>query len=238
MSTPAYECTYRHVAFVIASLCVLVVGMIAAIAAAANFIEDGNTSLSVMLYALGTVVVLIIIVAVSGYATHRWTIEPAGIRIEEKPKVPFMGLSRRRTLAFADIAALRHTESALDIIIEIAARDGAVYRLMANGAASQDLQAFAGAIAQASAKAGHTPPAMTEGLSFWNRVPGLILLTVMLIFALAIAVAAAWALFDGGASTTRSAEYAVLAILLPFGAGYLLYKSITRRWRVLQLLSN
>ena len=82
-----------------------------------------------------------------------------------------MGLSRKRTIAFADIAALRHIESGLDIVIEIATRDGNAYRVMAHGAGVPDLQAFAAQIASASATAGHTPLAMTEGMSFWNRPP-------------------------------------------------------------------
>jgi hypothetical protein len=238
MSALTYECTYRHVAFVLASMLVLVAAMIAAIVAAVSFVEDGNTSLAIVLYTVGAVLVLIILTAISAFATHRWTIEPAGVRVEEKPKVPFMGLSRRRTLAFADIAALRHLESGFDSVIEIAARDGAVYQLMANGAAVPELQAFAAQIAAAFTAAGRTPPAMTEGLSFWNRPIGLLMIVVMLILSLLIAGAAAWALLDGGLNSSRSSQFAGVAIALPFGAGYLLYKSLARRWRVLELLSK
>ncbi len=238
MSAPAYECTFRHVAFVLTSLCVLLLSMFAAIAAAFSYFEDGNTILSVILCAMGAIVVLIILAAVSGYATHRWTIESAGVRIEEKPKVPFIGLPRKRTLAFADIAALRHIESGLDIVIEIAARDGNAYRVMAHGAGVPDLQAFAAQVASASAAAGHTPPAMTEGLSLWNRPAGFVVLVVMLMFTLLFAGATAWALFDGGLGTSRNANYAGLVLLLPFGVVYLLYKSLTRRWRVLKLLAD
>lgn len=238
MSTPAYECTFRHVAFVLTSICVLMVAMFAGIAAAVTFIADGETILSVILYLVGAIVVLVILAAVSAYATHRWTIEPAGIRIEEKPKVPFMGLTRKRTIAFADIAALRHLESGLDIVIEIATRDGNAYRVMANGAAAADLQAFAAQIASASATAGHKPLAMSEGMSFWNRPSGLVVLAVMLIFTLLFAAATAWALFGGGLATSRNGYYAVLVLGLPFGVVYLLYKSLTRRWRVLKLLAK
>ena len=75
MSAPAYECTFRHVAFVLTSICVLMVAMFAGIAAAVTFIADGDTILSVILYLVGAIVVLVILAAVSAYATHRWTIE-------------------------------------------------------------------------------------------------------------------------------------------------------------------
>ncbi|MDZ4739510.1 MAG: hypothetical protein SGJ03_06360 [Alphaproteobacteria bacterium] len=238
MSAPAYECTFRHVAFVLTSICVLMVVMFAGIAAAVTFIADGKTILSVILYLVGAIVVLVILAAVPAYATHRWTIEPTGIRIEEEPKIPFMGISRKRTIAFADIAALRHLESGLDIVIEIATRDGNAYRVMANGAGVPDLQAFAAQIASASATAGHKPLAMSDGMSFWNRPLGLIVLVVMMFFTLAFAGATAWALFGGGLGTSRNGYYAVFVLALPFGVVYLLYKSLTRRRRVLRLLAG
>ena len=238
MSASAFECTFRHVAFALTSICLLLVAMFAGIATAVTFIADGNTILSVILYLVGAIVVLVILAAVSAYATHRWTIEQTGIRIEEKPKVPFMGLSRERTLAFADIAALRHIESGLDIVIEIATRDGNAYRVMAHGPGVSELQAFAAQIASASATAGHKPLAMTEGMSFWNRPSGLVVLVMMLILTLLFAGATAWALFGGGLGTSRSANYAGLVLLMPIGVVYLLYKSLTRRRRVLKLLAG
>jgi hypothetical protein len=239
MGAPAtYECTFRHVAFVLTSLCLLLVAMLAGIAAAVTFITDGDTILTVVLYLVGAIVVLIIAAAVSAYATHRWTIEPAGIRIEEKPKVPFMGLTRKRTIAFADIVALRHLESGLDTVIEISTRDGDAYRLMAPGAGAADLQAFAAQIAGAAESIGHKPLPMTEGLSFWNRPAGFVVLAVMLLFTLLFAFATGWALLDGGLGTSRNGYYAGLVLLLPFGVVYLIYKSLTRRWRVLKLLAG
>jgi hypothetical protein len=238
MSTAAYECTYRHVAFLLTSICVLLVAMLAAIAAAVALVEDTDTILSVVIVAAVATLVLIVMGAASSYAMHRWTIEPTGLRIEEAPKVRFMGPSRRCTLAFADIAALRHLEGGLDTVIEIVARDGLIYRLMAQGTGVSDLQAFAKQVASAAESVGHKPPPMTEGLSFWNRPEGFVVLGVMLAFTLLFAGATAWALFDGGLATSRSGYYAGLVLLLPFGVVYLICKSITRRWQVLKLLSR
>jgi hypothetical protein len=239
MSAQSFECTFRHVAFVLVSICLILVALFGGIAAALAFVEDGGTILSIVLYVVGTIVVLLALTMASAYATHSWTIEPTGIRIEERPKIPFLGLTRRRLIAFADIAALRNVESGLDSVIEIATRDGNAYRVMAHGEGVPALQAFAAQIATASTTAGHTPLAMSEGLSFWNRPFGLAVIVVMLIFTTVFAAAALFALFDGGLTVrARSGEALAIVVLLPFGAAYLLYKSLTRRWRVLKLLSK
>jgi hypothetical protein len=239
MNAPSFQCTYRHVAFVLVSLCVLVVALFAGLAAAIAFIEDGNTVLSTVLWLVGAIIVLIGLTMAAAYAKHRWTLEAAGVRIEEKPKVPPLGLARRRLIPFADIATLRNVESAFDHVLEIATRDGKVYRLMGQGEAATQLQAFAAQIADASARAGHAPPPLSEGLSFWNRPAGLGLIVVMFVFATAFTGAALFALFDGGLEVrARSGEALAIVILLPFGAAYLLYKSLTRRWRVLKQLAR
>lgn len=243
-----YESLYRRTAFALTSICILVAALLISVVAAARFIKDGNTSLLVILYSVGTIVVLVIIVAVAAFRVHRWTIEDGGVRIEEKPKVPFTGLRRRIFIAFSDIAALRNVESGLDVVVEIAARDGRIFRLMqvirpqassAGPATVPSLEAFAAEISQAAARAGYAPPPITEGLSFWNRLPGLGVIVVMLIFSLAIATAAAWALWDGGLQVrARGGETTAIAILLPVGVGYLFYKSLKRRRRVLRAQRN
>lgn len=239
MNQPTFECTYRHVAFVLASISILLVTMFGGIAATIAFVEDGNTTTTILATLIGGVVVVMVLVLLSAYAKHRWTIEATGVRVDETPKVPFMGLTRRRLIAFTDIAAFRNVESGLDTIIEIATRDGNTYRVMAQPAGARDLQAFAAQVGAAAAGVGHTPLAMTEGLSFWNQPGGLAVIVVMLILAMAFAGAALVALFDGGLEIrARSGELLAIVVLLPFGAAYLLYKSLTRRWRVLKLLAN
>jgi hypothetical protein len=239
MSAPSFECTYRHVAFVLVSLCVLLLALFAGLAAAIAFIEDGDTVLSAVLWMVGTIIVLIGLTMAAAYAKHSWILEPTGVRVEEKPKVPPLGLPRRRLIAFADIAALRNVESAFDHVLEIATRDGNVYRLMGQGEVATQLQTFAAQIADASARAGHTPPPLSEGLSFWNRPAGIGLIVLMFVFATAFAAAALFALFDGGLEVrARSGEALAIVTLLPFGVAYLLYKSLTRRWRVLKQLAK
>lgn len=239
MTAPVFECTYRHVAYVITSLGIAVITLFAGMGAAIAFIEDGNTMTAVILCLVGGILVTIGVVVASAYAKHRWTLEANGVRIEESPKVPYMGLTRRRQIAFADIAAFRNIESGFDTVLEIATRDGNAYRIMAQAAVAAELQAFAEQVSSAAANVGHTPLAMTEGLSFWNRPAGLVVIVMMLIFTTAFAAAALLALFDGGLEIrARSGEMLAIVVLLPFGAAYLLYKSLTRRWRVLKLLAK
>ena len=79
---------------------------------------------------------------------------------------------------------------------------------------------------------------MTEGLSFWNRPAGFVVLVVML------ALHAPLRRSDRVGALRRRPRHVAQRLLrgivlaLPFGVVYLLYKSLTRRWRVLKLLSK
>ena len=51
----------------------------------------------------------------------------------------------------------------------------------------------------------------------------------------AVGAGSLFALFGGGLIMRgRNGEALAIVVLLPFGAAYLLYKSLTRRWRVLK----
>jgi membrane protein YdbS with pleckstrin-like domain len=233
------ESAYRHVAFALTSIIGLLLLMFGVIAALLASDVDGNTFLSVFLWTVGVIVALAALTFLSTYAKHRWTIEPNAVRIEEVPRVLFFGFTRRRTIPFADIAGLRNLESGLDVAVELVARDGKTYRIMAQETAAAPLKEFAAALVKSIEASGAPAPAITEGLSFWNTVPGLAVLGVALSLTLLFAFAALFVLFDGGLETwTRSGEFVALAAALPFGMGYVIYKSLRRRWRVLSALSK
>ena len=244
MTQLSYESVYRRTALVLAMLPAAILAIGLAVYVSLRFIEDGNTALDVMMWALGAVFALFVAAAVSALRVHRWTIEADGVRIEERPQVPFAGLRRRALVAFPDIAALRNVESSVDFLIELAARDGRQFRLfqirrpMPPGAGPalelQSVEAFADAIRAAAARAGHPLPSRTEGLSFWNRPPGLCLIAVLFALSLAFAGMTAWALLGGGLEVRpRGSEMAAIALVLPVGVGYWLYRALKRRRAVL-----
>ena len=243
MTQLTYESLFRRKEFAIVALLLLVVGMFGAIALAVIFIEDGNDLLPVILGSVGLVLAGILFVFAAAFRVHRWTIEAAGLRIEERQKIPLTGFPRRAFVAFADIAALRNLESGFDGVIEIVARDGNVYRLMRpspmsarakEAEALPDLQVFAASLSQAIAAAGASPVPVTEGLSFWNRGAGLSTIAGFMALSILLAAATLWALLDGGLPyRPRGGEAIAIFLALPFGVGYLLHKSLKRRRRVL-----
>jgi hypothetical protein len=241
-ATPSsYEALYQNKELGISGLLLLVVVMLGIIGLAVAFIEDGNDALPVILGAIGAMVVGTIVLLLFLPRVHRWTIEPTGVRIAERAKI--MGPRREGFVAFSDIAALRNLESGFDGVIELVTRDGKIWRLMrprsplvksAALEALPDLQAFGATLSQAIAVSGATPVPMTEGLSFWNRGGGLAIIVGFLIFSIPLAGLTLWALFDGGLEyRARMGEAIAIFVLLPFGVGYMLHKSLKRRRRVL-----
>ena len=241
-TTPStYEALYQNKEFALLGLFGLVVAMLAAIALAAIFIEDGNDALPVILTAIGLTVVGTILLLLVMPRVHRWTIEANGVRIEERAKV--MGPRRRAFVAFPDIKALRNLESGFDGVIELVTREGAIYRLMRPRSplvrskaleALPELQPFGAELTRAIAASGATPVPLREGLSFWNRGGGLAVIVGFLGFSIVLACLTLWALFGGGLEyRARQGEAIAIFVLLPFGVGYMLHRSLKRRRRVL-----
>ncbi len=165
-----------------------------------NTIADGNTQLTVVLSATGLVVFALFAVLVTTFRMHRWTIEAGGVRIEERPKVPFTGFRYRASVTFENIAALRRVQSGFDTLAEIATRTAGAIALRRYSTGPpppsavpdvQSLEMFIASIRTAAAREGKDLPAVSEGLSFWNGPIGLVLLVVMLAISLIIASAVA-----------------------------------------------
>jgi hypothetical protein len=198
------------------------------------------------LWVMGITLAAVLFIFANCYRDHSWTILAGGVRIHERPKVPLTGLRRRATVPFGEIVGLYHVESGFDHVVDLITRNGRRFRLpqalVAGGSGigrpdpDRDLGQFVAALTTAAQAAGVPLAAPREGLSFWNSWPGLALQLIMLAIALAIALAAGWMVIDGGASTSsgRTGYGAAIAILLPFGAGYLLMKSLKRRRMVLR----
>ncbi|MGE0748860.1 MAG: hypothetical protein AB7K86_26605 [Rhodospirillales bacterium] len=246
MSAPSYAALYRRTEMALPGLVsVLVLGGVGTTLALVA-IGDSNALVTVLLWLMGLVLLATLLIVVATYRAHRWTIEPGGVRIEERPKVPLCGPRRRALLRFADIAGVHHVESGLDTLVEIAARDGRRFRMGAVMGTAADgrtrtfdhdgLAAFAAAIRTAASASGHPLHPVTEGLSFWNRPAGIGFLALMFAVSLLIAATVAWALWDGWSPTrARNGEMVAIALLLPAGAGWLLHASLRRRRAVLAM---
>jgi hypothetical protein len=239
----SYQSTYRRSEMAMPAL----LGILALIIVLATVIVrvpvDGNTIVAFLPFVAGAIIIAIVFVGMAAFRVHRWTIEPGGIRIEERPKVPLTGFRRSANLSFQEIAALRRVQSGFDFQLEIATRDGKLFRLAQvqrpgtrgglNLPDPESLEKFASSIRSAAVAAGSELPATAEGLSFWNGPVGILLLAVMFIVSLAVAAAALWGLWEGMRVRPRMGEAEAIAILLPFGAAYLLFKSLKRRRAVL-----
>jgi hypothetical protein len=241
----SYESIYRRSEVAIPALLLIIAAIFGMVTAIVRIPLDGNTVMALLPYAVGGVLFAIVFAALSAFRVHRWTVGPTGVRIEERPKVPFTGLRRSATLAFADIAALKRVQSGFDTQIEIEARNGRRFRIAQEYRHSSPavigvpdptkLDALDAAIRAAAAMAGHVLPER-DGLSFWNGPVGLGIQTILLLFALAIAGLVMWTLFDGTPprARPRMGEAEAIALLLPVGAAYLLYRSLKRRRAVLK----
>lgn len=223
--TARIEAIHRQTEMALPALVCLLAIMGGGIFAALTFL-DGPAAGTAMLWLLGAVFAGVLIVFAAAYRVHSWTIQADGILIDERPRIPLAGFRRRATVSFSDIAAVQAVESGFDQLSQIVTRAGATYRIPDAAVAER--------VRDIARRAGFTLPATSQALSFWNRPVGLGFLLVMLLVSLAIALLVGWALLDGGLPVRpRSGEFAAIAILLPFGAGYAIYKALRRRRAVL-----
>lgn len=210
--------------------------------------EEMDRALKKALWVIGITVAAILLTFANSFRVHSWTILADGLRIHERPKLPLMGLSRHVTVPFDEIGGLHHVESGFDYVVDLITRGGRRFRLSQamkpgeSGIARTDpersLNIFVAAIVETARSAGRPLANPREGLSFWNLWPGLALQLIMFAITLLLALAAGWALLDGGLPATRGRTgYGVaIAMALPFGAAYLLLKSLKRRQLVLSQL--
>jgi len=242
----AYQATYRRTELALPALLgVLVLGAAGAIVGLALVDAQEGLTIIVILFAIMMTAMLVILVAT--FRVHRWTIAADGVHIHERPKLPLTGLVHAAVVAYPDIAALRRVESALDPMLEIVTRAGRRYRMMramtgpwGRRVPNPDagLDAFADAIRAGARRAGHLVPALSEGLSFWNRPAGLACLSAMLLVALAITGGAAWVMVDSWLRGLPVNARMISIVFLPPAAGYVLLRAIQRRRAVLAALDG
>ena len=245
---PTYQATYRRTEVALPSLLGVVALFFAGLWLALQHPADPRI-LDVILVLVGAVVVVALVILLTVFRVHSWAIEAGGVRISERPRVPLMGWGRRASVPFADILGVRRIESGFDRLLEIVTADGSRYRLpqrvvaagthsLARPDPAADLDGFATALHAAARQAGREL-FVSEGLSFWNTLPGIAFIVVLLVVACMISAAVAWALWDGmTTSQPRGGYVAAIALLLPVGAGWLLLKTIKRRRLVLTAMKR
>lgn len=206
MDGPTYQATYRRAEVALPSLLGVVALFFAGLWLVLQHPADERL-LAIVLALTGMVFLAALLILLTVFRVHSWTIEADVVRISERPRVPLMGWGRRASVPFAEILGIRRIESGFDRLLEIVTSDGRRYRLpqrMVTADArsvprpdpAADLDGFAAALHAAARKAGSELPA-SEGLSFWNTLPGIAFIVMLLLIACAISTAVAWALFDG-----------------------------------------
>lgn len=239
--TDTLATTYRRMGFVLGGVLGVIAGAIGGTAllvtrVPAEWVGAGAASLVIAMALAIPVIVLL------GFRAHRWTLGDGALEIEERYRLWSWGPARRVSVPYADIGVLQRTEMGAHGLIEVVTRRGRRYRL-AEPYVKVDrtisvpdrgrLVAFAAALCERTAQAGGAGE-ITDGLTFWNRTPGIAFQGVLLAVTLAIAVAAVWSLFtvDDVPVRARFGEAIGILVLLPVGVGFMLRRSLRRRRRV------
>jgi membrane protein YdbS with pleckstrin-like domain len=243
MAAPTHQGLYRNTPLAFGGLMGAIALLVAGIAAAMMIATTGDQLLPLVLGALALFVLTAVVCMLAALRRHRWTIEADAVLIEERPLVPLTGRRRARRVPFTGVAALSSVQNATDDLLTMTTRDGERFALpprLAPGEGlvrrpdEEGLAAFAGQLRTAMTAAGHAAPPVAEGLGFWNRPAGLILLSIMLLASLALAVIALWGLWEGATVRHRGGEAVAILVLLPIGVGWILPRSWQRRRSVLQ----
>jgi hypothetical protein len=189
-------------------------------------------------------IVAIVCVSFASVARHRWTLSDDALEIEETAKLNWLWPIRRATIPFTEIAAMRRVESGFDVMLELETTSGVRHRLMQGQARNKTgvllpdktgLNKFGNTLRKAALAAGVTP-SFQDGLGFWNRPAGLLVLTVLLCGTLGLSGLILYGMISGTHVPQGAAMQGLaLVLLLPFGVAYALYRSLMQRSIVLGL---
>jgi hypothetical protein len=238
MTATTHQGLYRNTPLVLGGLLGSIALLVGGVAAAMHVATTGDELLPLVLGTLGVFVLAFAACMLAALRQHRWTIEPQAVLIEERPLVPLTGRRRVRRVPFGEIAGLSSVQNAADDLLTLASRDGERFVLPPGLAAGQGLirapdqaglGAFAGQLQAAMTAAGGAAPPVADGLGFWNRPTGLVLLGITLLLSLALAAVALWGLWEGAAARHRGGEAVAVLVMLPVGVAWMLRRAWKRR---------
>lgn len=201
-----------------------------------------------MMKITGGLVVAIFWALANAYRVHLWVLEPGGLRIRERPRIPLTGLPRRALIPYGDISALQQSGSGDKRTLQVTARDGRQFVidqalvndpqsrfLMSDPAAAlDDLEQ---AIRAQAAQAGNALAATSLGLSYFQTRAGLSVLAILFILTIPLAGLTIWAVWEGARpqmSTRVNHEAFLLLLLAPCLFGWLFLSKLRSRRAVLK----
>lgn len=233
-----YESTYRRSTFAVIAILGLLVAGFGGGALAFVTVADTDLLLAIVAGLAGAVILGLGLVMLTGFRVHRWTLDDGRLTIEERPKVRFMGRSRRASASIDAVGGLTAIED--PFIRSIEARIGAeTYRLSptvhaarAGGPRLADTAGFEAFARALGARAGGHG-AIAESLGFWNGPAGLALMAVLFVLSLGPAGMVIVALIDGAHMWGAEVKGAAFLLMLPVGAGWGLWAAWHRRRAVL-----
>jgi hypothetical protein len=237
MTASSHQGLYRSSPLVFGGLLAAIVILVAGIAAGLQF-ATREQRLPLVLGMLGLFVLTFTVCGLTALRRHRWTIDGTAVLIDERPLVPMFGLRRARRVPFGDIASLSKVTNGADEVLALTTRGGERF-LLPPGRSSADRQglaSFANRLQAATTSAGNFVPPVADGLGFWNRPPGLAVLSVAFLASLAVAALVLWGLWQGAIVRVRTHEAAAFLVVLPIGLGWLLRRCWQRRRSVMKAM--
>jgi hypothetical protein len=242
MTAPSHQGLYRSPLRILGGLLGSIVLLVIGVAAAWQIAASPNQRLPLVLGMLGVFVLTFAVCGMAALRRHRWTIEANAVLIEEHPLVPLMGRRRVQRVPFGAVAAL--SSDGMDELA-LTTRDGRRFVLPPGRAPrggpvrkldQKELSTFAARLQAAMTAAGSIAPPVTDGLGFWNRPPGLALLSITFLASLAVAALALWGLWEGAILRVKTHEAAAFLVMLPIALAWALRRCWRRRRSVIRAM--
>ena len=244
MTAPCHQALYRSLPLAIGGLLGSFLLLVAGIAGALPIVAR-DQRLPLALGMLGVFVLIFAVCALTAVRRHRWTIAADAVLIEERPLVPLFGRRRVRRVPFGQIASLSNVSGGAEELLALTTRVGERFVLPPVRTRSagprpmpdqEGLASFAVRLQAAMTAVGIVAPPVTDGLGFWNRPPGLALLSAAFLATLAVAAVVLWGLWEGEIRRVRTHEAAAFLVLLPIALGWWLRRCWQRRRDVLRAM--